>query len=40
MLHAVLHQLRELLSLRASVEIEALLVDAFGAARGLCALPA
>lgn len=39
MLHAVLYQFGELLSLRASVEVEALLVDAFSTARGLGALP-
>lgn len=40
MLHAVLHQFGELLSLGASVEVEALLVDAFGTAWGLSALSA
>lgn len=39
-LHAVLHQFRELLSLWASVEVEALLVDAFSTARRLCTLSA
>lgn len=39
-LHAVLDQLRELLSLGAAVHVEALLADALGAARGLAALAA
>lgn len=40
MLHAVLHQLGQLLPLRATVQVEALLRDALGAAGRLGALPA
>lgn len=40
MLHAVLHQLGQLLSLRAPVQVEALLRDALGPAGWLGALPA
>ena len=40
MLHAVLHQLRQLLALRAPVEVEPLLGDALGPAGGLDALAA
>lgn len=40
MLHAILHQLRQLLSLRTSVQVESLLRDALGSARRFGALPA